>query len=114
MSAVDASALQKLQEDLGGEPEVMRELIDTFFGEAPRLLETLREGLAHARVADLHRAAHSLKSTAGMFGATTLSSLCRELETLSIREMPRDAAARVAEIEKEWASVRAALERMRP
>lgn len=114
MSAVDPATVQRLHEDLGGEVDVMRELIDTFLGEAPRLLDTMREGLAKQNLRELNRAAHSLKSTAATFGAARLSQICRELEELSAREMPPDAAARVAAIMKEWALVRPELEKLRP
>lgn len=114
MGSVDAAAFQKLREDIGGEADVMRDLIDTFVAEAPRLLFAMREGLDHQKKSEVHRAAHSLKSTAGTFGATRLSRLCRDLETDSERAMPPDAAPRVAAIEAEWELVRAELEKLRP
>ena len=114
MVSVDAATLQKLQDDIGGEAEVMRDLVDTFLGEAPRILATMREALAKEKRSDLHRGAHSLKSTAGTFGAGRLSKLCRELEADTEREMPPDAGPRVAAIEAEWALVRGELEKLRP
>ena len=114
MGSVDAAAIQKLQEDIGGEADVMRDLVDTFLGEAPRLLQVMRDGLGARRTKEVHRAAHSLKSTAGTFGAGRLSKMCRELETDSERELPPDAAMRVAAIEAEWSQVRSELEKLRP
>lgn len=114
MASVDATTVQRLNADLGDDPGVMRELIDTFLGEAPRLVDTMHDGLATLNLRELNRAAHSLKSTAATFGAAHLSQMCRDLEELSGREMPADAAARVAAIEKEWALVRAELEKLRP
>lgn len=112
MTAVDAATLSKLQEDLGGDPEVMRELLDTFFAEVPRLLHTMHVGLTNAR--ELNRAAHSLKSTAATFGAMALSQRCRDLEAASERGVPGDAKERVASVEAEWALVEADLRRLRP
>lgn len=114
MSAVDAATVHKLREELGGEADVMRELIDTFLGEAPRLVDAMREGLARGNVRELHRAAHSLKSTAATFGARALSRMCRDLEDLTARGMPADASARVAAIEAEWSVVSGELAKLRP
>lgn len=114
MGAVDPATLQKLERDLGGEADVMRELIDTFLGEAPGLLAVMREGATHGRQRDINRAAHSLKSTAATFGAARLSQMCRELEELSARDVPADAAARAQAIEREWENVRGDLAKLRP
>lgn len=114
MISLDAAALAKLQEDVGGEPEIMRELIQTFLAEAPRVLEGMRNGLERRRLSELHRAAHSLKSTAATFGAGELSQLCRDLEQDTEKLFPEDAEPRVAAIEAEWARVRADLESWKP
>lgn len=114
MPAVDASAIQRLQKDLGGEPAVMRELLDTFLGEAPRILRSMGEALAKGDARLLNRAVHSLKSTAATFGAARLAQLCRTLEADSERQMPPDSRARVEAIEAEWKLVHAELERLRP
>lgn len=114
MSAVDSATVERLNQDLGDDPGVMRELIDTFLGEAPRLIETMREGLAKNNARELNRAAHSLKSTAATFGAMRLSQMCRDLEELGARAVPADSPARVGAIESEWAIVRMELEKLRP
>lgn len=92
--------------DLGGEPEVMRELVDTFLNEGPLIVEALRESAAALDRRSLNRAAHSLKSTAATFGANRLSRLCRDLEKVSESAWPADADARAREILAEWDLVR--------
>lgn len=110
MSVIVRATLAKLQEDLGGERDVMRELVETFLGEVPRMLDAMRAGLAEGNLREVNRTTHSLKSTAGTFGADALSTLCRALEHDTLASLPPDAAPRVAAIESEWAKVRAELE----
>lgn len=114
MSAVDGAVLQKLMMDLGGEPEVMAELVATFLQEAPRMLAIMRGGLETGNLRELHRAAHSMRSTAATFGAAALSRMCRELEDGSALKMPQDAEARVAAIETEWLRVEAEVKAWKP
>lgn len=114
MRALDPDALRRLMTDLGGDPEVMRELIDTFLAEAPRTVGEMRAALSGSDRRTLNRGAHSMKSTAATFGATELSRMCRELERDTERELPGDAPARVAQVEAEWARVRAELVAWKP
>jgi PAS domain S-box-containing protein len=75
---VDAKALDVLLESF--DDELVAELIGTFFKEAPALLETARAAIEAYDSDTLQRAAHTLKSNAATFGATSLADLCRELE----------------------------------
>ena len=75
---LEPDAVDGLKE-LGGD-EFLAEVIDTFLGDAPALLATLRTSRERADAEELRRAAHSLKSNGQTFGATTFSELCRELE----------------------------------
>jgi len=114
MPAVDPPALRKLMADLGDDPAVMKELIDTFLGEAPRTVGDMREALTTGDRRTFNRCAHSMKSTAATFGANDLSRMCRDLERDSEKAMPSDAAARVSLIESEWERTRAELEAWKP
>jgi histidine phosphotransfer protein HptB len=57
------------------------ELLSTFVEDSQELMATLRRTLGRRDVDGFRRAAHSLKSNAASFGATTLSGLARDLET---------------------------------
>ena len=59
-TALDTSAVQSLRE-LGGD-EFLAEVIDTFLGDAPALLATLRASLERGEAEVLRRTAHTLKS----------------------------------------------------
>ena len=115
MGALDAATMRKLMADIGGEPDVMLDLVQTFLEEAPRLVASLEGSLqGEGDRRTLNRVAHSLKSTSATFGANDLSRLCRDLEKASEEAWPPNAAARVREIVEEWARVRAELQAWKP
>jgi CheY-like chemotaxis protein/HPt (histidine-containing phosphotransfer) domain-containing protein len=101
-SYVDAKVLDGLRESF--DDEIVAELIGTFFQEAPALLETAKAGI-EARDSDtLQRAAHTLKSNAATFGATSLADLCRELEVKGKAGEIEGAERLVARIQAELAT----------
>ena len=75
---VDPATFAALQESAGA--DFVKELVDTFLVEAPRMLKALRQAQADGNVDVFRRTAHSLKSNSNTFGATTLGRLSRELE----------------------------------
>jgi signal transduction histidine kinase/CheY-like chemotaxis protein/HPt (histidine-containing phosphotransfer) domain-containing protein len=83
VDAVDQTALARLQELMGGDPRHLHELIDSFLEDAPRLIGELRRGLAAGDAAAVRLAAHTLKSNAADFGATTLRAQAQSLEQLA-------------------------------
>jgi len=58
------------------------ELAQTFFEEAPGLLDEMGRALDEGDAEAFRRAAHSLKSNGDSFGAVRVTSLARELETM--------------------------------
>jgi HPt (histidine-containing phosphotransfer) domain-containing protein len=76
--AIDDAAFAELQASAGA--DFVHELIDTFLEEAPRMLAELRSAAATGRSDAFRRAAHSLKSNANTFGASTLGIMARDLE----------------------------------
>jgi CheY-like chemotaxis protein/HPt (histidine-containing phosphotransfer) domain-containing protein len=77
---LDTVALERLRAMLGpGFPA----LLSTFVEDSAELVSTMRRALGEQRADTLRRAAHSLKSNAAGFGAVTLSSLAKDLETLA-------------------------------
>jgi signal transduction histidine kinase/CheY-like chemotaxis protein/HAMP domain-containing protein len=75
---LDASTLEQLRSAMGSGFD---ELLSTFVEDSQELMATLRRTLGRRDVDGFRRAAHSLKSNAASFGATTLSGLARDLET---------------------------------
>lgn len=80
MSIIDMNTFNSLKENAG--TEFVSELIDTFFEDTLHLMEQMRAALAAKDSESFRRAAHSLKSNAATFGATELSTLARELESM--------------------------------
>lgn len=98
---VDPAAYAELQESMG--EDFAAELAATFLDEAPGMLGDLRRAAAEGDADGFRRAAHSLKSNAGMFGATALADLARDME---LGGLP---AAAPDEIEAECARAASAL-----
>ncbi|MCA1811729.1 MAG: Hpt domain-containing protein [Halobacteriales archaeon] len=78
--AVDEGVLRALLDDMGGDAEVVKELVQSYLEEAPRLLAEARQALADSDAATVQRAAHTLKSTSATFGALALAESSRVLE----------------------------------
>lgn len=111
---VDAQILAGFREmgaDQGG--SLLRSLIETFLENTPQVIAAAREALAGRVSAELERAAHTLKGSSSNFGAERMGAACAELERAAHDGVPDGAAAMIAAIESEFASVRIALERER-
>ncbi len=77
---LDADAVRALYVLVGEDREALEEIVDAFLDEAPRRLAELRRGVDEFDAVLAGRAAHTLKSNGGTFGAVELVSLCRRLE----------------------------------
>ena len=80
-SPIDQTALDNLIAST--DKEFVKDLIDTFLEDAPRLLADMRQALKDNDPDAFRRAAHSLKSNAASFGALSLSAQAKELEQLA-------------------------------
>jgi len=63
-----------------GEPDVLTEVLKLFLEEVPARMIRLRNAWAAGSVEEVHRAAHSLKGSAGNIGATGMFEICRQLD----------------------------------
>jgi PAS domain S-box-containing protein len=88
------------------------EVLAVFTADAPELLRQLHQGLADNDSECFRRAAHSLKSNAGAFGAVTLAELARELEILGKDGCQAGAGEKVAQAEAEYQRVQQALKEL--
>jgi PAS domain S-box-containing protein len=111
---LDPAALDRLAQTIGADhPGLLPELVDTYLRDAPRLVEAARRGLQRGRADEVRRTAHTLKSNAATFGATSLTDLSRQLEALAGSGTLEGAADLIARVEEEHERVRTALEAMR-
>jgi hypothetical protein len=101
---LDASVLSQLaDEELGGDPAFVVELIDLFVEQVTSMLADLQ---AAATVGDpqvVAHIAHTLQSSAGNLGARRLQRLCAEAESVTRGEQG-PATCSVAEIVDSLAS----------
>ena len=106
---LDQAALDMLLEVVGGERELLVELIDSFLEEAPPLLSKMRAALDNGDSAGLRLTAHTLKSSGNDFGASEFARLCAELEDLGRDGRLDGTATLVEQIAAEYGRVRIAL-----
>lgn len=83
---LDAGALETLFELFDGDPEAMRNLVQTYLTSSQQLCDEMRSGSAINDMIVINRAAHTLKSSSAIFGASKLAQHCRELEAAAARE----------------------------
>jgi HPt (histidine-containing phosphotransfer) domain-containing protein len=112
-AVLDPAALGNLLSMLGGEFEYLVELIDSFLEDGPQLMAELEQAIAGGNAADVRRVAHSLKSNGADFGATTFSTLCKELEMMGKSGALDGAAGLAAQAEDEFGKVEVALASVR-
>jgi HPt (histidine-containing phosphotransfer) domain-containing protein len=63
-----------------GEPDVLTEVLQLFLDEVPVRMERLRNAFAAGNIEEVHRAAHSLKGSAGNIGAQAMFEVCKQLD----------------------------------
>jgi PAS domain S-box-containing protein len=106
---LDSAAMEGLLEMIGGEREVLIELIDSFLETAPPLLARLNQGVAQGNAAEVRAAAHTIKSSSNDFGATRLAELCQTLEDMGKAGALGGASELATQVEAEYRHVQAAL-----
>ncbi|MBN1661394.1 MAG: Hpt domain-containing protein [Anaerolineae bacterium] len=110
IDVIDQAVFRTLIQSVGDDLEFLRELLDIYLKDAPRLLAALHAALAAGNAAEFRRAAHTLKSTSASMGAMDFSRMCKELEDLGKAEALGSASALLGRVEEEYDRVRAALE----
>jgi signal transduction histidine kinase/CheY-like chemotaxis protein/HPt (histidine-containing phosphotransfer) domain-containing protein len=107
---LDEKAWARLQASLGSRAnDLLPGIARSFCRESEGLLASARAALAGERADELHRAAHTLRSTSASFGALELSALCREAETRAKAGETTPLSPLLDRIDEELAKVNAAL-----
>jgi HPt (histidine-containing phosphotransfer) domain-containing protein len=105
--AIDAEALELLIEMIGpDEPAAVLDLLDTYLGDSARQVQELQAAFVAGDYKNVHRIAHSMKSSSATFGALELSKYCERLE-FSAREncTDEDCERQLAQLSNEHARV---------
>lgn len=81
---IDEQAWISLTEIVGSESKkIILEIIDSYLEDTPKLLKIINRAITTGEVKDLQYAAHTLKSSSAMLGASKISQLCLELEKMA-------------------------------
>jgi HPt (histidine-containing phosphotransfer) domain-containing protein len=80
---IDRTALLRLLNVVGNDPDELAELVGDYLEDAPDLAGRMVEAAASGDRTAFRIAAHTLKSNARDFGAVRLSDLCAAAETAS-------------------------------
>jgi two-component system sensor histidine kinase/response regulator len=100
-----AAALLRLE----GDEELLQDICRIFLEESPKLITRLQQAVAQDDPEEVSRAAHSLKGESGYLGAANVSHLARQLETMGRDRELSQAPAVLDQLQKEMASLRAAV-----
>jgi CheY-like chemotaxis protein/HPt (histidine-containing phosphotransfer) domain-containing protein len=101
-------AIRSLQRN--GRPDFLARLIEKYVASSKEYVATIRRAVASGDASALWQAAHALRSSSGMMGASMFAELCRELEALG-RAAALDRVPEVlSKLESSYPSVCAALE----
>jgi len=92
-----------------GTPDGLIKACDMFLVGVPTALADVRRALSESRVADAGKMAHTLRGTAGAFGATRLGRLAASLEDVCGRADGASAVALVDGMEAEFLAFRTIL-----
>ncbi len=98
---------KEIHERVGGDLQLLHELIDLFFADCPRMWQNLRDALSQGDAVKLTRAAHTLKGSIGVFGAKSAREAAERVEELARDGNLAQAAEAVIQLESE-------LERLKP
>lgn len=106
----NASAQAVFDRDLalsrvGGDEELLRELAMLFIEEYPRLMADLREAQAQGNMVRVERAAHSLKGSAGNFGAKEITATAAAIENAGRNNDPGSVNRKLETLEAALASL---------
>lgn len=105
--AIDLTVLDDLRKAGGNtDPDLLWRWVEMYLTESEPLFEAIDGVLRSDDLMTLRKAAHTLKTSSGMIGASSLARLSREIEELASR-----AQRHVEQLQGEYARVREALER---
>lgn len=104
MKAIDSEAIEILR-SFGG-AKLVRDMIALFVAGTPVRLDAARAAAASGDADGVRRAAHSLKSSAGQFGAREMETLCGQAEVLAAEGRDDELFRIVPEIERSFETAR--------
>jgi HPt (histidine-containing phosphotransfer) domain-containing protein len=108
---LDTQVLAALQElERMSRVGLLARLITLYLQEVPAQLAALHEAVARGDAARVAEVAHGLRGSSAQLGATWMTSVCASLQEDAGTHNLSQAAARVADLAREFSRVQAALE----
>jgi two-component system sensor histidine kinase/response regulator len=107
---LDDAVLAELRESTGDDDDFLRELVETYVGEATGYLEAMRAAASEADAAAIVRPAHTLKSSSATVGAMRLAAISRGIEEAGRSGRVDGLAADVDEAQVTWKATLVALQ----
>ena len=104
-------ALRAVSPEDGG--AFLTELIDIFLADTPPRVAAIENALVVNDTDGVIRAAHSIKGSAGNFGAERLARLAHTIETAAKKNDLATAAAQLADFKEAYTSAAAMLQTLR-
>jgi signal transduction histidine kinase/CheY-like chemotaxis protein len=101
-ASLDAETVARLFELATEEDDVASEIIQSFVGDTPPVLASMRESIAAQDADRISSLAHYLKSSCGVVGAVAMTRLCRNLEDRENIFSVSDATDLVTRLETEF------------
>lgn len=84
---IDRNALKQFDDlQMDGEPDILIEVIDSYFSTSPILVDGIITGISKKDALGAAKNAHSLKYSSQMLGAVCLGELCEKIEKLKESE----------------------------
>ncbi len=100
----DPTKFEQLRDLVDNDLAELGSLVAEYESNSVTLIAQLNDSLKNQRVQDMSRAAHTLKSSSALMGASGLASLCEQLESITRKgQIPADAPERIAAIEQGFA-----------
>lgn len=106
---LDEKALSRLKQDMGEDLDMV---LEAYVESIDDLLNDIETRTVKTPRDDLHRWAHSLKSSAASIGAMRLSQLAAEMENSFRNRENIDVAAQLESMQNEYLKVSAGLEKL--
>jgi CheY-like chemotaxis protein/HPt (histidine-containing phosphotransfer) domain-containing protein len=109
-ATIDSGALDRIRVlQMPGAPDLVRKIVDLYMKDAPRLMQVMKGAIATSDIAELQRAAHTLKSSSENLGAIAFADLCRQIEVDARAHFMPLAAERLKAMEQQFIRVCAEL-----
>ena len=108
-SAIDHHQLCSLVSMMGGEVDILKQLVATYVSESPTLIERMDKAVIQNDALALEHSAHTLKSSSHALGALELSQLCAQLEKIGRENQMDDATKLLKDLHEEYRTIKTVL-----